>query len=193
MVPIADAFNHTNDHHVHLEADYNVCLQCGSLYECPHDRDEAPGNSCASLSSTSAVDLTTERPDPTDDVCYDMVTNSIIPPFTEVFNTYGENMSNAQLLSRYGFIIDGNEHDYLAWDVEEIFQFLNARLTKLDTKPGCGNCDPHAIWKLICDTLLEVLWTAFLIRAWFFVAIGKGTILCGLMGTALHRIICGYC
>ncbi|KAF8911619.1 hypothetical protein CPB84DRAFT_1762387 [Gymnopilus junonius] len=36
MVPIADWENH-----VHLESDYNVCPECGSLEECPHDAEES--------------------------------------------------------------------------------------------------------------------------------------------------------
>lgn len=44
------------------------------------------------------------------DTC-DMVANRLIPAGTEVFNTYGEQLTNAQLLARYGFALDGNEND----------------------------------------------------------------------------------
>lgn len=37
----------------------------------------------------------------------------------EVFNTYGAGLSNAQLLARYGFMLDGNEHDVVSWDGPE--------------------------------------------------------------------------
>ncbi|KAF7971288.1 hypothetical protein HWV62_21542 [Athelia sp. TMB] len=39
MVPIADAFNHDQENHVHLESDYDVCARCGAVDECPHDAD----------------------------------------------------------------------------------------------------------------------------------------------------------
>src|SRR5271169_4163594 len=40
LVPVADAFNHTEEHHVHLETDWEVCRICGALNSCPHDGDE---------------------------------------------------------------------------------------------------------------------------------------------------------
>lgn len=49
-----------------------------------------------------------------------MAMNDSVPPFTEVFNTYGERLTNAQLLARYGFLLDGNEHDLLDWSVREM-------------------------------------------------------------------------
>ncbi|KAF9479094.1 SET domain-containing protein [Pholiota conissans] len=118
MVPIADAFNHTLENHVHLESDYNVCCECGSLYECIHDREEgakAPGN----VSSLDEHDL-----------YYEMVSNTGIPPHTEVFNTYGEDLSNAQLLNQYGFILDVNENDRLLWSADDL---LNTFVSGRDT------------------------------------------------------------
>lgn len=53
------------------------------------------------------------RPEETD-TC-DMVANRAVAPGTEVFNTYGEQLANAQLLARYGFALDGNEHDTVAF------------------------------------------------------------------------------
>lgn len=54
------------------------------------------------------------------DTC-DMVTNLYIPPFIEIFNTYGEDLSNAQLLARYGFALsDGNDNDIVSWDLDEL-------------------------------------------------------------------------
>jgi hypothetical protein len=37
-----------------------------------------------------------------------------------VFNTYGETLTNAQLLARYGFVLDSNDNDVIAWDLEEL-------------------------------------------------------------------------
>jgi hypothetical protein len=54
---------------------------------------------------------------------YDMVSNLAIPPNSEVFNTYGETLSNAELLVQYGFILDGNDNDHLTWTFDELAQF----------------------------------------------------------------------
>ncbi len=48
-----------------------------------------------------------------------MVSNTVIPPNSEVFNTYGETLTNAQLLNQYGFILDVNENDRLVWTFRE--------------------------------------------------------------------------
>ncbi|TEB38118.1 SET domain-containing protein [Coprinellus micaceus] len=112
MVPIADAFNHIQENHVHLESDYNVCPECGSLDECSHDReggDHATEVTTASLATSGHVYD-----------CYEMVTNTAIPPFGEVYNTYGETLSNAELLCQYGFVLEANENDALTWMVDEV-------------------------------------------------------------------------
>ncbi|KAI0091781.1 hypothetical protein BDY19DRAFT_646374 [Irpex rosettiformis] len=172
MVPIADAFNHTQENHVHLESEHDVCTSCGSFEQCPHDQDNAeeimtvPRSAhlssssvvtvhshddtadllcslsrsqlasqaevaCEVFSSKTAVDVytpigpvstittansTTENfgSSPVD-TC-DMVSNLAIPPGEEVFNTYGEHLTNAQLLARYGFMLDGNENDVVTFD-----------------------------------------------------------------------------
>jgi hypothetical protein len=49
-----------------------------------------------------------------------MVSNIGIPPNSEIFNTYGETLSNAQLLNLYGFVLDVNENDRLIWSAPEI-------------------------------------------------------------------------
>jgi hypothetical protein len=38
-----------------------------------------------------------------------------VPAGAEVFNTYGDDLSNAELMCRYGFILDDNEHDKVSW------------------------------------------------------------------------------
>lgn len=55
-----------------------------------------------------------------------MVSKISIYPNTEVFNTYGETLDNAQLLAQYGFILDINENDYVAWDPNELYRFATA-------------------------------------------------------------------
>lgn len=49
-----------------------------------------------------------------------MVSNAPISPHTEVFNTYGASLSNAQLLARYGFALEANEHDIISWTLSEL-------------------------------------------------------------------------
>ncbi|CAA7260429.1 unnamed protein product [Cyclocybe aegerita] len=113
MVPIADAFNHVIEHHVHLESDYGVCPECGSLQECPHDREDG-----------GARESTDVEHDRDHDLFYEMVSNTAIPPHTEVYNTYGEELTNAQLLTQYGFILDVDENDRLSWSLDAVLQFF---------------------------------------------------------------------
>ena len=65
-----------------------------------------------------------------------MVTNDSVPPFTEIFNTYGERLTNAQLLVRYGFLLDGNEHDVLDWSVDEMCGLVPPLLRGLHDEIG---------------------------------------------------------
>ena len=53
-----------------------------------------------------------------------MVSNTCIPPLTEIFNTYGEDLTNAQLLSQYGFILDMNDNDRVSWTAAEVLRIL---------------------------------------------------------------------
>ncbi|TBU29242.1 SET domain-containing protein [Dichomitus squalens] len=103
MVPLADAFNHSHENHVQLASEYDVCPACGSLSECPHDREDG------SLLQADQPIAVTPSIDPTDTV--DMVTMRSIPPGVEVFNTYGETLGNAALLARYGFMVNDSEAD----------------------------------------------------------------------------------
>ncbi|TFY72295.1 hypothetical protein EVG20_g706 [Dentipellis fragilis] len=114
MVPVADAFNHTQDHHVHLETEYDVCAACGSLSECPHDDDLTAG-------PPDLVPPGASQAGPDVDNSCEMVSNAPIQANEEVFNTYGEKLTNAELLVRYGFALDGNENDFISWTAEEVW------------------------------------------------------------------------
>ncbi|KAF9025013.1 SET domain-containing protein [Hymenopellis radicata] len=105
MVPIADAFNHSQDNHVHLESEFDVCPECGALQQCSHD---SPPSSPISAPSNDS-----------DPGYFEMVTNTVVPADEEVFNTYGEELSNADLLIRYGFMSDVNDNDRVSWDFTE--------------------------------------------------------------------------
>ncbi|KAJ2931529.1 hypothetical protein H1R20_g5567, partial [Candolleomyces eurysporus] len=112
MVPVADAFNHVQENHVHLESEHDVCPECGSVDECPHDGNEE-GRQPRTGSKSDALD-----PD------YEMVANTSIPPLSEVYNTYGETLSNAELLCQHGFVLEANDNDTLTWTVDEILDTL---------------------------------------------------------------------
>lgn len=76
------------------------------------------------------------------DTAYEMVSNIPIPPETEIFNTYGEHLTNAQLLLRYGFILDVNENDCVTWTLTDVTVFA------------------HRLWSLEIDTsLVQDLWS----------------------------------
>lgn len=79
------------------------------MSECAHDRDGVP------------VDLVNSNASENDSF-YEMVSNIPIPPHSEVFNTYGDTLTNAQLLTRYGFTLDANENDNLTWTIDEVSQ-----------------------------------------------------------------------
>ncbi|CAE6436651.1 unnamed protein product [Rhizoctonia solani] len=105
MVPIADAFNHIGDNQVHIETDFDVCPICGSLQVCPHDDQES-------------LSLAEEKMD-LENTC-DMIMNAPVSAGDEIFNSYDTNLSNSTLLAHYGFILEGNEHDYISWDATRL-------------------------------------------------------------------------
>jgi SET domain-containing protein 6 len=51
----------------------------------------------------------------------EMVVNAAITPGSEIFNTYGSKLTNAELLVRYGFMLGANDNDVLTWTTEEIW------------------------------------------------------------------------
>lgn len=95
-----------------IQSDYNVCSECGSLQECPHDRDGGTSDTIVRI------------PLDEHDLYYEMISNTAIPPHTEIFNTYGEDLTNAQLLNQYGFILDVNENDRLFWTMDDVLETL---------------------------------------------------------------------
>ena len=55
---------------------------------------------------------------------YEMVSNTYIHSFTEIFNTYGDDLTNAQLLSQYGFMFEVNDNDRVSWTASEVLRVL---------------------------------------------------------------------
>jgi len=113
MVPIADAFNHTEENHVHLETDWQVCRECGSLDKCVHDAQD-----------NTSTDLGDRKLEHT----YDMVLNASLPTGktgegVEIYNTYdSRGIDNVHLLCRYGFMLEGNSRDLVLFTAEEVIQ-----------------------------------------------------------------------
>ncbi|KAM5541913.1 hypothetical protein V8D89_004223 [Ganoderma adspersum] len=136
MVPVADAFNHAHHNHVQLASEYDVCPACGSLSECPHDRQG--GTTDREEGSSPVPPLI----DPTDTV--DMVTVCSVPPGVEVFNTYGATLGNASLLARYSFVLDGGETDtvtfgWLGSSLELVCDKLGWESTYRRVRDSLGN------------------------------------------------------
>lgn len=69
-----------------------MCMECGSVDECIHDRQGPP-----LVSDYRSSDSEDEGQ------AVEMVTNAVVPPAHQVFNTYGETASGHELLINYGF------------------------------------------------------------------------------------------
>ncbi|KAF9077619.1 hypothetical protein BDP27DRAFT_480769 [Rhodocollybia butyracea] len=142
MVAIADAFNHSYDNHVHLETEYEVCPDCGSLQQCPHDQDPTDFSSPSKAAETE------------DD--YEMVSNANISPHSEVFNTYGETLTNAQLIAQYGFSLDVNENDRITWQFDDLVKFLDGlpipRRSSGNPVVPAPNAPFGLPWKILADS-----------------------------------------
>ncbi|VDB84837.1 unnamed protein product [Peniophora sp. CBMAI 1063] len=129
MVPVADAFNHANSNHVHLETEYDVCPDCGSWARCAHDEDDGPmlqqdhgreeSDSASEPSGRArkrprlSLEEAVQEPSTLDEenTCEMIVNTPLAAPGdedVEVFNTYGR-LSNAALVARYGFALDDAE------------------------------------------------------------------------------------
>ena len=72
-------------------------MECGSVKECVHDGQGPP----PLVSDYRSSDSEEEEED--EDDTAEMVTNAVVHPAHEVFNTYGEAISNYELLINYGF------------------------------------------------------------------------------------------
>lgn len=116
LVPIADLFDHSDQPDVEMVSEDLVCDQCGSSQECIHDNQTLQLiNSYPTLSLEDTVELVSIHP--------------LVPPARDpidsqpkiVYNTYGK-LSNARLLSEYGFMIDGNIHDRIHFDSTLVIQ-----------------------------------------------------------------------
>lgn len=111
LVPLADAFDHSDAHDVHFASETWVCPECGAFDLCEHDEDD-------DLEHRKGSRLGPERSQ--DDTC-ELVSVRPIAAKQEVFNTYGgSNMTNARLLAFYGFILPANKHDTVSFTFDEL-------------------------------------------------------------------------
>ena len=118
-----------------MQSEYDVCTSCGTLAECPHDAEAREGISVLA----PAVDTADSE-----NTC-EMVVNAVVAPGEEVFNTYGAKLTNAELLVRYGFMLDANDNDILTWTTDEIWDAAGAALAdfrprRWDDDPSYGVC-----------------------------------------------------
>lgn len=102
------------------------------MEECSHDRDDDNDQSKAIAKSIAATARSEVQ---FVNGSYEMVSNSAILPHSQVFNSYGETLTNAQLLVRYGFALDDNENDCITWEWSDLFASINetsGRLSRND-------------------------------------------------------------
>lgn len=114
LTPLADIFNHYYNPNVTLQTDDIVCPICGSYLNCRHDEESDAGGSISSKpeqAGRSGTNATSSDVESVEMVC---LTPSLVEGTKEVFNTYG-NLSNAFLLTNYGFSLEGNSQDKLHW------------------------------------------------------------------------------
>ena len=84
-----------------------------------------------------------------------MVSNAYISPYAEIFNTYGEDLSNAQLLARYGFALaEGNDGDVVSWEVGEAVEGIKARFGEHHARCMFALVESNKIQ--VTDTVLRV-------------------------------------
>ncbi|KAL4062471.1 hypothetical protein J3A83DRAFT_1819704 [Scleroderma citrinum] len=114
-----------------LQSDYDVCVECGSFAQCEHDRE---GEDQA-MSRTSPLSQRDPGATNRDEVDYlEMRTVRPVPPHSEVFNTYGS-LSNAALLTRYGFMLPENEFDTIRMVSQPLSSIARTLLRATKLKP----------------------------------------------------------
>ncbi|KAF5375546.1 hypothetical protein D9615_009138 [Tricholomella constricta] len=131
-----------------------VCRWFLSPMQCAHDV-ESPNN--IPSPPQTQLEATHLRKEKEFDFYYEMVSNVPVLPNEEVFNTYGETLTNAQLLAQYGFVLDVNENDRLNWDLKEVYTH-------------CTGLSGVCTWSL---PELENIWLAILSRAAVCEALGS--------------------
>ena len=70
-----------------------------------------------------------------------MTSNLPIPPHVQIHNTYGEHLTNSQLLVRYGFALasGNNDNDTISWKLYELPAFESLALPTPQVKVKSGS------------------------------------------------------
>lgn len=126
LVPMADLFNHHFDHHAQLESHHWVCPICGAVNLCIHDDqgegEEQEGNEDSMIrrrKQTLQEQRIQQANDDEDDSIH-IVSQVEIQAGEEVFNTYGPNLSNANLHCHYGFSLEANPNDLIILEFHDV-------------------------------------------------------------------------
>jgi hypothetical protein len=88
-----------------------------------------------------------------------MVVNAAITPDEEVFNTYGARLSNAELLVRYGFMLDANDNDILTWTIEELWDAAGAALADSPPRRRDDGASYGVCMEILRDWQYDAGWT----------------------------------
>jgi len=96
------------------------------LHECPHDDQQRDYRRQELCSHSAHLPLVP-------DIC-EMVTNSLILPGDEIFNSYDNTMNNARLMMQYGFMLEGNSNDRIEWKPPEVDRILDFNHIDADEK-----------------------------------------------------------
>ncbi|EPQ32172.1 uncharacterized protein PFL1_00369 [Pseudozyma flocculosa PF-1] len=122
LVPVCDAFDHSDKPTVEFESIVDVCVRCGSAADTLHPhigparapRRAEPDNI---HDSDVADDGDEDDDDDDEDDTVDMWAIDDLGCGDEVFNNYGP-LSNAELLTQYGFALPGQTHvERFTWDI----------------------------------------------------------------------------
>ena len=127
-----------------LQSDYDVCVECGSFAECEHDRDMDMGSTTVPASFLSNVHPLSHDTTSSEMDYLEMRAVRPVPPFSEVFNTYGS-LSNVTLLSRYGFILPENEHDTVRMVLDPLSTTRNLFKYVGQEEKASAGVDDHAV------------------------------------------------
>ncbi|KIK69593.1 hypothetical protein GYMLUDRAFT_512401 [Collybiopsis luxurians FD-317 M1] len=94
---------------------------------------------------------TITHPSESEDTC-DMVSNTHIPPHSEIFNTYGEHLTNAQLLVQYGFALDVNDNDRVSWRFDDLVRFLDSSSKDSTTTSSSSTTRLELPWDVLVES-----------------------------------------
>ncbi|WVQ70004.1 uncharacterized protein L199_008228 [Kwoniella botswanensis] len=120
LCPFADILNHhPTQPNTSLSSDDFVCHLCGSLKTCPeHDITNSQGIAYRLLYLIPR-DIQRIEDEPQDTIEL-RVERPIAKKGEEVWNSYGDGLSDAKLLVEWGFISEEYTGDGLVWDLEDL-------------------------------------------------------------------------